>query len=69
MTGKTVDAFIERDFKDSGTEEQFKGGKVLPLSEGAFINYQAAGLVRVPTDEELKAAKAAADTKADAKKA
>lgn len=68
MTGKTVDAFVERDFRDAGTEQAFEGGKVQPITEGAFINYKAAGLVRVPTEDELKAAKAA-DTKAATKAA
>lgn len=59
MTDKTVDAFIERDFKDAGTEQHFEGGKVQPLTEGQFINFKAAGLVRVPTEDEAKAAKEA----------
>jgi len=71
MTDKTADAFIERDFSDAGTDEKFTGGKIQPISEGAFLNYKAAGLVREPTDEEMKAAKATKptnETKSDPKK-
>lgn len=55
MTDKKVDAYIERDFKDAGTEQQFQGGKIEPISEGQFINYEAAGLVRKATADDKKA--------------
>jgi hypothetical protein len=63
MTEKTKSAFIIRDFKDAGTEQSFTGGTTVPLSEGAFINYKAAGLVSEPTAPEAKAAKSAAKDK------
>ncbi|PTQ12958.1 hypothetical protein CLG96_02105 [Sphingomonas oleivorans] len=57
---KKVSAFIIRDFGDAGTGEKFKAEAVAPISEGAFTNYQAAGLARKPTADEAKAAKAPA---------
>jgi len=51
------DAFIIRDFNDAGTEENFEGGKIRSIEEGAFLNYKAAGLVREPTDEDRKTGK------------
>lgn len=62
MGTKTKKAFIIRDFKDAGTEQQFTASiagqpETIPeISEGAFGNYAAAGLVRVPASDELKAA-------------
>ena len=41
----TKRAKIVRNFKDAGTETQFTAGDTVDLSEGAFANYQAAGLV------------------------
>lgn len=63
MTDKKVDAYIVKNFRDAGIEENFTGGSVRPMSEGAFINYEAAGLVRKPTADDAKAAKAS-ETKA-----
>ncbi|EJL34121.1 hypothetical protein [Novosphingobium sp. AP12] len=57
-------AFIIRDFNDAGTEEKFVGGSVVPVSEGAFINYKGAGLVREATAAEVAAAKGEAKPKA-----
>ncbi|WP_416463963.1 hypothetical protein [Sphingomonas sp. VDB2] len=51
---KKKDAFIIRDFKDSGTETSFAGGSVVAIEEGAFANYEAAGLVRKATAEDRK---------------
>jgi hypothetical protein len=60
MTDKTKSAFIIRDFNDAGTEQNFTANDVLPVSEGAFINYKAAGLAREATAEEQRAASAEA---------
>lgn len=62
---KTKKAFITRDFNDAGTETSFtastagKPDTMPDIEEGAFANYAAAGLVRVPTVEEAKATPAA----------
>lgn len=42
---KTKRAKIVRNFKDAGTETQFTAGETVDVSEGAFANYHAAGLV------------------------
>lgn len=57
-------AFIIRNFRDSGTEQRFTAGAVEQIDEGAFRNYEVAGLVRAPTAEETRAA-----AKAEAKPA
>lgn len=51
MSEKTVNAKVTRNFKDSGTEEQFTKGQVIEISEGRFTNYKAAGLVDTTTAE------------------
>lgn len=62
MTTKTKKAFIIRDFKDAGTEQEFTASiagqpdTIPEIAEGAFANYAAAGLVRAPTADELKPA-------------
>ena len=43
---KTKRAKIVRNFKDAGTETQFTAGETVDVSEGAFANYHAAGLVK-----------------------
>lgn len=48
---KTKRAKIVRDFNDAGTETQFTAGSVVEMSEGAFTNYQACGLVELAADE------------------
>ena len=48
-------AFIVRDFKDAGTEQTFTAGTMVPIEEGAFANYKAAGLVREPDAAAQKA--------------
>ncbi len=55
---KTKDAFIIRDFKDAGTEQEFTGGKIEAIDAGSFANYEAGGLVRTPTADDKKAASA-----------
>lgn len=55
MSDKKVSAVAKRDFKDAGTGEKFEKGPIT-VSEGAFKNYEAAGLVE----------KASAATKASA---
>ncbi|WP_416463191.1 hypothetical protein [Sphingomonas sp. VDB2] len=61
------EAFIIRDFKDSGTETAFAGGSIVAIEEGAFANYEAAGLVRKPTADDRKdASKPAAASSAAA---
>jgi len=52
---KTMKAFVVRDFTDAGTETSFtasdgKPETLVEIDEGAFGNYQAAGLVREPDD-------------------
>jgi hypothetical protein len=64
MTNRTKNALVVRDFKDAGTEENFTAGATVQISEGAFINYKAAGLVTDPPSSEAKAAKG--DAKAQA---
>lgn len=61
---KTIKAVALRDFKDAGTEQEFTKGDTPTVSEGAFKNYEAAGLVRKATAEDTRAAKT--DTKSDA---
>jgi hypothetical protein len=68
MTDKTKSAVIVKDFRDAGTEERFTKGATVKLSEGAFHNYQTAGLVRAPTAEDAKVETKTEDTKADTKK-
>jgi hypothetical protein len=51
-------AFALRNFKDEGTGETFPPGEI-SVSEGAYINYKAAGLI---ADEAPKPAKATADS-------
>lgn len=60
MSDDKTHAFVKRDFHDSGSEEQFTKRDVVPLEEGRFLNFKAAGLVRLATDEEIKAAADAA---------
>lgn len=60
MSEKKVSAFIIKDFRDAGTEEVFHAGSVASIDEGAFANYQVAGLVRKPTAEDKKASDGAA---------
>ena len=48
---KTKRAKIVRDFTDAGTETQFTAGATVEMTEGAFANYLAAGLVEVAADE------------------
>lgn len=67
---KMIDAFIVRDFNNAGTETRFTGNTIVPIPEGEFLNHQHAGLVRLPTDDEKKAAKAASggdETKVETK--
>lgn len=46
---KTIRARVLRDFNDAGTERRFTADKVVPLTEGEFDNFAAAGLVE-PAD-------------------
>lgn len=57
MSTKTKHAFFVKECNDAGTEQNFEAGSIHPISEGAFGNYKAAGLVREPTAAELRAAK------------
>lgn len=59
---KKVKAFVIRDFRDDGTTQRFTAGTILDISEGAFVNYKAGGLVRTPTADDTRAA-AKSDTK------
>ena len=51
---KTKEAFIVRDFKDAGTEQEFTAGKIEQIDAGSFANYEVAGLVRAPTADDRK---------------
>ena len=57
----TKKAFINRDFNDAGTGASFTAStegkpETMPdIEAGAFVNYEAAGLVRKPTADEPKA--------------
>lgn len=53
---KTVRAVVVRDFKDAGSETQYKAEAVVLLDEGVFENYRYAGLVRVADEAPAKAA-------------
>ena len=66
MTTKTRPAYIVRKFKDAGTEQSFAAGSVVELDAGVFANYERAGLVRHPTAEDKRTAKAAPETEAPA---
>ena len=44
-------AKIVRNFNDAGTDARFTAGDTVELSEGAFINYHAAGLVELVANE------------------
>lgn len=48
-------AKIVRDFNDAGTETRFTAGATVTLSEGAFVNYHAAGLVEEVGDDAVEA--------------
>lgn len=50
--------FIVSSFKDEGTGESFTAGTTPLIDIGAYMNYEAAGLVRVP-DPPRPASKAA----------
>ena len=63
MSDKNKSAYIVRDFKDAGTEQSFTAGDIVTISEGAFGNYEAAGLVRKPTPDDKPAPTARSDAK------
>ena len=50
----TTKGIAVRNFKDAGKGQRFEGGKVYEFDEGAFGNYHAAGLVRVPDGNEAR---------------
>ncbi len=53
---KMIKAFVIRDFNDAGTEENFTAASTPEIEKGAFDNYKAAGLVRIATADDAKAA-------------
>lgn len=55
MSDQKIDAYIVSSFKDDGTKHRYEGGKVIPIDAGSFGNYEACGLVRRATDEEIAA--------------
>lgn len=69
-TSKTKKAWVVKDFNDAGTETKFaasidgKPETYADVEEGAFANYEAAGLVRAP--DEAKPTPAKGGGKADA---
>ncbi|MBY9062301.1 hypothetical protein K7957_05075 [Sphingomonas yunnanensis] len=59
MTTKTITA--ARDFKDAGTERQFKAGEAITdVDAGAIDNYRAAGLIAEAGADEASEAPAPA---------
>jgi len=44
-------AHVLRSFTDAGTSENFEADSTPLIEVGAFANYEAAGLVRAPSDE------------------
>lgn len=56
---KKVSAFIIKGFNDKGTGQAFDANTIVPIIEGSFLNYKAAGLVRTPTAEDKKAVETA----------
>ncbi|MCW2395889.1 MULTISPECIES: hypothetical protein [unclassified Sphingobium] len=58
-TNKTRPAFIARSFTDNGTMRTYAAGTIHEIDEGAFANYEHAGLIRYPTAEDKRTAKAA----------
>ncbi|WP_294392001.1 hypothetical protein [uncultured Sphingomonas sp.] len=68
---KKQDAFVPSYFQEATEPRRhFKAGTIVQLTEGEFLNYEAAGLVRTPTDEDkAEARKAAAADKSAAKAA
>lgn len=52
---KTKRAFVISDFTDIGTDTRHLAGTTPMIEAGAFGNYEAAGLVRVPTAADSKA--------------
>lgn len=56
MSDKKVSAFIVKSFRDDGTKESFAKGDTVQIAEGAFGNYEAAGLVRKPTADDKRSA-------------
>lgn len=55
MTTKTKKAFVISSFRDAGTGKNYEAGSIADPTEGEFLNFKTAGLVREPTAEELKA--------------
>jgi transcription antitermination factor NusG len=51
----TKRAKIVRDFNDAGTETRFTVGATVEISEGAFVNYHAAGLVEEVREDTVEA--------------
>lgn len=61
-TTKAKHGFALKTFNDAGTGQTFEGGKVHEFEPGAWRNYAHCGLVRVPTEDELKGGKAETGT-------
>lgn len=57
-------AFIIKNFRDAGTEEEFEAGALPDIETGQFLNYKAAGLVREATADDAKAKPKTDDAKA-----
>lgn len=55
----TKKGYALKTFTDAGPEKAYEGGKVHEFTTGEFGNFEAAGLVRKPTNEELKASEPA----------
>ncbi|MDR6851095.1 hypothetical protein J2Y54_000588 [Sphingomonas sp. BE123] len=49
-------AFIISSFTDAGTTARYAAGSIEKIGEGEYGNYVAAGLVREPTEADMKAA-------------
>jgi hypothetical protein len=61
VTPSKVKAFVIRKFKDDGTKQSFAETTIVEIEAGSFTNYEAAGLVRKPTAEDIKAVKDTAE--------
>lgn len=59
MSDNQIDAFIIRSFKDDGTKARFEKDAVIAIDVGAFHNYEACGLARRASAEEITAARSA----------
>lgn len=58
MTAKTRQALVLKDFRDGGSGRRFTAGSTIELTEGEFLNFSTAELVRDPDPEDKAPGKA-----------